>query len=105
MEESMYEKPNSQTLVDTWKRRLEEWSSSGKSLAEWCRDQRLNYHRLIYWKGRLMGKAKKKKQNTRTPIGFVEINEDSSTRSGVVIEYDHLRIHLLPGFHEGTFLL
>jgi hypothetical protein len=105
MEESMPEEQRSQTRAVTWMGRLQEWSASGKSIAEWCQSQSLNYHRFIYWKGRLSGRRKQKKQNaTHTPKGFVELNEELPLDSGVVVKHKHAHIHLSTNFDEMTFL-
>jgi hypothetical protein len=101
----MHEEKKSQTIAETWMGRLQGWSASGKSIAEWCRGQSLNYHRFIYWKGRLSGKRKQKKQNAiHTPKGFVELNEELPFDSGVVVEHENVRILVAQNFDELTFL-
>lgn len=35
-----------------WKKRIEEWQSSGQNIASWCREHQLDYKAFLYWKKR-----------------------------------------------------
>ncbi|MBA3012932.1 MAG: IS66 family insertion sequence element accessory protein TnpB [Proteobacteria bacterium] len=48
-----------------WKTHLEQWSASGLSQREYCRQNDLIAHRFTYWKIKLKG--------THLPVKFVQI--------------------------------
>jgi len=40
-------------LSHEWKEKLANWSSSGLSIAAWCRQNGAGYHQFLYWRKRL----------------------------------------------------
>ncbi len=60
-------KENNEGLTRLWRSHIDQWSVSGLSQSEYCRQNDLSRHRFGYWK------TKFKKLNL--PIKFVQISE------------------------------
>lgn len=89
-------------LSDTalaWKDRIQEWQASGKSLAQWSRENDFVYSQSIYWKMRFLGSQKKKHSS---PKGFLELKDEDRSDSGIIIEAAAARIHLSIDFDQST---
>ena len=84
-----------------WKDRIQEWQASGKSLAQWSRENHLVYSQSIYWKMRLLGSQNKKHSS---PKGFLELKDEDQTDAGIIIEAAGTRIHLSTDFDQPTLL-
>ena len=80
-----------------WKNRLEEWRSSGKSVAAWCRENGFCYQTVLGWRKRF---GEKSEENDRT---FLEL-EESESGGGVELEVKGVTIRVLPRFSEVTLL-
>lgn len=83
-----------------WADRVESWRTSGKSVAEWCREHEVVYHKFLYWKDRFS--QKKEKRSNSITTAFVEIPEDKTDRAGISLEYQGLRIRLSKRFDHST---
>ena len=79
---------NSKELRKFWRGKLADWQISGKSGAQWCKEEGLSYHYFTYWKKALLVE--------REPIkiidGFTELVDKTSKSegSGIKIQYDDL---------------
>lgn len=82
-----------------WKGRIQQWQASGKTLAEWGRENHFVYSQCIYWKMRFLGSKK-----NPSPKGFLEITDDDPSKSGIAIEAGEVRIHLSTDFDQSTLL-
>jgi len=90
-------------LSDTamiWKDRIHEWQASGKSLAQWSRENNLVYSRTVYWKMRFLGSHKKHSY----PQGFLELKDEGKSDAGIIIEAAAARIHLSTDFDQSTLI-
>ena len=74
-------------LTHEWTEKLADWSSSGLSIAAWCRQNGAGYHQFLYWRKRL---------GTRSPDGsgrFVALRvHQPSLRlecNGMIIHIEH----------------
>ncbi len=82
-----------------WKERIKSWRTSGKSAAEWCRENEVGYHKFLHW--RTQFSQKEEKQNSMT-TSFIELPEDNSNAAGIIIEYKDLCIRLSKRFDYST---
>lgn len=82
-----------------WKDRIQEWQASGKSLAEWSRENKFVYSQSIYWKMRFLGSKNKKHSY---PKGFMELKDECRSDAGIIIETPAGRIHLSTDFDQST---
>ena len=65
---------NNSKLVQEWMEKINQQILSGKSIAAWCKEQAIPYHRFLYWHKRLQ----KPLPNLNIRSSFVELPEDSS---------------------------
>ncbi len=89
-------------LSDTalvWKDRIQDWQASGKSLAQWSRENNFVYSRTVYWKVRFLGSQSEKHSS---PKGFLELKDESRPDAGIIIETAAGRIHLSTNFDQST---
>ncbi|MFH2058865.1 MAG: IS66 family insertion sequence element accessory protein TnpB [Pseudomonadota bacterium] len=61
-------KEKSQERQAFWNTHLEQWSASGMTQREYCRQNNLIAHRFTYWKIKLKG--------THLPVKFVQISPE-----------------------------
>lgn len=71
------EKPLSPT-AQIWTEKLKQWKSSGKSGAQWCRDNQESYKVFSYWRFSL-GYGEKKKSSPQCSA-FTELPQTSSQK-------------------------
>ena len=74
-----------------WIERVHQWRQSGKSARAWCVEQRVAYHRLLYWKDRLFLEER-----------FVEVADRSDGDAGISIDLKSLQIQLSRQFDPPT---
>ncbi|NGX62101.1 MAG: hypothetical protein K940chlam9_01595 [Chlamydiae bacterium] len=48
-------KPASDEFVEAWKKKIQRQTVSGKSIAQWCRENQVVYSQFFYWKAKLFG--------------------------------------------------
>lgn len=89
-------------LKQQWIQRVNNWRSSGQSIAEWCRENDVVYHQFFYWRDRLteadLGMAVKQS------MLFVELPEELHEKAGVEIESKGMFIRLSRDFDAATLL-
>lgn len=76
-----------------WLGRVMEWEKSGKTMKAWCRENDIVYSTFFYWKTRLLSKS-----NLPEQASFIEITEDLSNESGIVIEYQNVVVKVSKNF-------
>ncbi len=79
-----------------WIAHIQAWQNSGYSLAEYCHQHNLVYHRLIYWK------TKFKNEQTK-PVSFVPVplqTKSSDTPLILSLQNDRFRIEICSGFSD-----
>jgi hypothetical protein len=87
--------------AQTWKKRIEEWQASGKSIAQWSRDNNFIYSQSIYWKMRFLGPKNQRDSNLK---GFLEIKDNDQSDAGIIIELAKTRLHLTTDFDSNTLV-
>ncbi len=65
-------------LRNRWLPLIKRQKTSGQSVAEFCRQHRLNYHQMLYWKGR------EKSGNKRIPASSSQITAPSDSTNTFV---------------------
>lgn len=63
-----------------WQAHIKALSESGLSRAEYCRQQKLSYHALIYWQRKFSPKVKQ--SLTLVPVAFPSAAARSDSQSG-----------------------
>lgn len=86
-------------LADLWRVRIKEWRTSGKSKAQWCRDENLSYHQFFYWIERLYPKSEQ-----ASDLQFTELQDREPTDPGVRLECGDVCIRLAVNFDEDALL-
>ena len=83
-----------------WKEKVQLYERRDQkiSMARWCHNQQINYNSFLYWKDRF-GKTPAK---TRTD--FTELSNSSNKRTGMILEYNSIHIHLTPDFDPITLI-
>ena len=82
-----------------WKQHLESWQQTGLTQTEYCRQNNLKHHKLVYWKKRFL--------KTETDVSFVPIKlEDlldipgqADHASLYLVINNHLKIEIRAGFN------
>lgn len=89
----MYKKAtNSRELKTFWKEKIAHWQISGKTGAEWCREQGISYHSFTQWKKTFLVEA--------NPIKIAEqfselVDEPSKAEdSGIKVQCEELLLHV-----------
>ncbi len=72
-----------------WNQRILQWQESGKSLAQWSRENNFTYSQSLYWKTRVLGSKK-----LSCPKEFIELLDEKIPEAGVIVETQNVRIHL-----------
>ena len=81
-----------------WKEHIERWQETGLTQAEYCRQNNLKHHQLVYWKKRFV--------QTETDTSFValrfedllEIPSRPDHASLSLVINDHFKVEIRPGF-------
>lgn len=86
-----------------WQQTLSEWQASGLSGAAYCKQLSLSYHRFVYWRRKLNGRADRNKSQAQS--GFVRVDPVSKDWST-----DGLTVSLpggisITGLHAGNIEL
>jgi len=82
-----------------WKEKIENWQSSGKTITAWCKENNIPYNTFQYWRKQLGYTSRK---NETIPSPFIELQEESSSRSGVQLYIKGVSLHLSNKFDEST---
>jgi hypothetical protein len=99
----MEEKCMSTGKVDpNWKDKVIEWQASGKSVRTWCLENHIPITTFYGWKARL-----EKSSNNKSLINtkalkvkqeFIELKDQQSSGSGLILECEGVKIHLQANF-------
>lgn len=76
-----------------WKKLVSECEASDKSIASWCREKGVRYHRLLYWRDRFQ-KDSQPVENPCTRDSFIEVPSGSQSKQGIRIYQREIEIHL-----------
>lgn len=76
------------SLKQQWAEKITAWRESGLSIAAWCRQNDVGYHRFLYWRKRLQ-------QNTQPSGRFVELTVEPSS---LAVECNGVTLHIERGF-------
>jgi len=77
------------TLSHEWSAKITAWQQSGMTLAGWCRENSVNYHRFLYWRKRLAAPE---------PGRFLELTVPAAQIS---LECNGVLVHVSKGFDPG----
>ena len=87
-----------------WKDKVLEWQASGKSARVWCLDNDIPTSTFYGWRTRLKKSHKLKsmvKPNaTKIKQEFVELKDQPSSSSPLVLEYNGVKIYLQASFDK-----
>jgi hypothetical protein len=83
------------TIREEWRIKLDQARSSGLAAAAWCREQGIPYYQFLYWSRKFKNKSKLKDI-------FVEIADETSITSGIILECCEVYIHLSSDFDSKT---
>ena len=78
-----------------WKEKVLEWQSSGKTVAVWCKENKIPYTTFLGWKSRF--RTSNEKEN-----GFLELKDPIQFDPGVTLEYNGIKIHLKHAFNPSV---
>jgi hypothetical protein len=88
-----------------WKEKLLACQASGKSVRVWCSEHQVPVSTFYGWKKRLKKLSDQCQQITPkqafqqiVPRGFIELTDKKPSETGIIIEYDGIKIHLLSAF-------
>lgn len=82
-----------------WAARVEQWSQSGMSMAKWCRENQITYHKFLYWRDRFRPVDTSDKKLGRND--FIQLSEDLSA-GGLSIICNGCTVQLSSNFDERT---
>ncbi|MFC1746279.1 hypothetical protein ACFL35_19965 [Candidatus Riflebacteria bacterium] len=97
-------KVKSRELQKTWTRHLNNWQKSGVSQRQFCQQNKLKFHRFVYWRKKIPVKNKNR-------INFVPVETDLSIpekitfkqhSSGIVIFVNDIKIEIEESFNPKT---
>ncbi len=75
-----------------WTNKIAAWRSSGLSVAAWCRENSVGYHRFLYWRDRLQ------QPEHRETGKFVTV---SLATTPISLECNGVYVHVTAGFDPG----
>lgn len=86
-----------------WEIKVQEWLSSGRSAKSWCKENQISYNTFLGWRARLEQNNQKTNllKNADPSFSkphFIELNETPKLSSGIMLEYNGIKIHLQPEF-------
>ena len=77
-------------VISEWSAKIADWNRSGLSIAAWCRENTVGYHRFLYWRQRL-----KEIDQDDKPGKFVELHPATTPIS---LECNGVYVHVTSGF-------
>jgi hypothetical protein len=78
-----------------WKKKVKEWENSNKSTKVWCQENKIPYTTLRGWRTRL-----KESVNNQSTSDFIELDNQTSSNVGIILEYNGVKIHLIRKFDK-----
>ncbi len=82
-----------------WKEKVKEWESSNKSTKIWCQENKIPYTTLCGWRKRLK-KSDQNKTSNKSMENFIELKDQISSDSGIILEYKGFNIQLNRDFDK-----
>ena len=79
-----------------WEQKIQQQEQSGLSISRWCQENQVPYNTFTYWKRRCVPKTARLERKS-----FLELTENSS-KSGIQLEYDGIRVNIEKGFDSAT---
>jgi len=87
-----------------WKSKVIEWQASGKSVRVWCLENHIPVTTFYGWKARLEkipnDKSTVKSKAKIVKQGFIELKNQTSFDSGLILECEGVKIHLKANFDQ-----
>lgn len=85
-----------------WAQHVEEWKTSGKGQAEYCREHGLSWCRFYYWKNKLM--TKQEAGVKLVPVGLLPIQVHQARVHGtpLVVHVGRYQVEVGSGFDPAT---
>lgn len=85
-----------------WKVKVLEWQASGKSVRVWCLENHIPVTTFYGWKARLekspKDKSLAKSRAEKVKQEFIELKDQPSCGSSLILECDGMKIHLPANF-------
>jgi hypothetical protein len=81
-----------------WKQHIDSWQQTGLSQAEYCRQNNLKHHQLIYWKKRFL---KAETEASFVPLkleDLLDISAEPDRASLALVINHHFKIEIRAGF-------
>lgn len=70
---------------DAWTQHIEQWHSSGKPQAEYCREHHLKLHQFTYWRSKQKSYKKHEVPPSDSSAAFVPVNIAPQQPHGLVL--------------------
>ena len=86
-------------LKELWLKRIQDWKSSGKQIAEWCRENGVHSRSFYHWRIKLNLSPT---QNSNKQTSFIELEDETSISSGISISYKGITVQLAKNFDENA---
>ncbi len=81
---------------EAWQQLVQEWRTSGKNAARWCRENQISYQSFCHWR---------RKDNRDDANQFIElINQEKSLQSGIELSCGGLVLQIANHFDQETLL-
>lgn len=87
----------SEERMEVWRKRIEACQSSGLSIAQWCRENKVNPSAYYHWRKRLSVSS----PSFADPAGWVQVHvreEDRTSKSPILIRLGDVIIEVSQGF-------
>lgn len=85
---------------DNWKKKIEAWQASGKTITVWCQENKISYVSFLSWRKRLGYSFKGQQQ--KTP--FVELPEDRQATETIELLFKGITLRLSNQFDPSALL-
>ena len=72
-------------LHQFWQQTLSDWQASGLSGAAYCKQESLVYHRFVYWRQKLTGRAESSDEPVQARSGFTRVTPTPDAGVGLTV--------------------
>jgi transposase-like protein len=79
--------------------KVQDWIASGKRVKAWCLENSIHYTTFLGWRKKI---ESSEKTNSFEKSNFIELKSQTSSQTGVFLEYAGIRIHLADDFDAVT---
>ena len=88
-----------------WKEKVFEWQASGKSVSVWCLENQISATTFYGWRARLEKSSKPfiKPKDMTVKQEFVELKDQQSCTSGIILECEGVKIHITSKLRPAYF--